>query len=146
MAKEIEHKYLVKDNSYKTMASTSMHITQGYLQRMPERVVRVRTIDKHGYLTIKGKSVGDTRDEFEYEIPYDDALRMLHMCEAPVLKKTRFIVLFEGNKWEVDEFHGPAAPLVTAEIELSESHRNYNLPPFVGEEVTGNPAYYNSNL
>lgn len=146
MALEIEHKYLVVGDSYKEMAGSRLEIRQGYLNRLPERTVRVRTKNNHGYLTVKGKNFGDVREEFEYEIPYDDAFRMLQLCEPPLLEKTRFIVDYDGHTWEVDEYHGTREGLVVAEIELPDSATPYALPPFVGENVTGNVKYYNSNL
>lgn len=146
MAKEIEHKYLVKNDGYKEMASSVKEIRQGYLSRCPERVVRVRTVDGEGFLTVKGKNIGDTRLEFEYAIPYKDALEMLSLCEGRVIEKKRYIVEYEGHLWEVDEFGGDLSPLATAEIELSSSDEPYAIPDFVGENVTGKPEYYNSSL
>ncbi len=146
MAKEIEHKYLVKDTTYREMAESSVRITQGYLCREPGRTVRVRVKGERGYLTVKGVTRDDTREEYEYEIPVADAVRMMALCDGRVLDKTRYLVPFGGYLWEVDEFHGDLSPLVTAEIELQKSTRDYPLPPFVGEDVTGNPKYYNSNL
>ena len=146
MAFEIEHKYLVKDNSYREMAESSSEIRQGYLCKEPARTVRVRVRDDKGFLTVKGITVGDTRHEYEYEIPLKDALEMLAMCLPPILEKKRYIVRYDDALWEIDEFHGVREGLVVAEIELPESGKNYRIPPFVGEDVTGNPAYYNSNL
>lgn len=146
MSLEIEHKFLVKDNSYKSLASHSVHIFQGYLCKEPERTVRVRIKDDKGFLTIKGKNAGAVRAEFEYEIRLDDAEKLLGMCLPPILEKIRHIVPFEGHIWEVDEFLGNKAGLVTAEIELKSADEEYVLPNFVGENVTGNPKYYNSNL
>lgn len=146
MAFEIEHKYLVKDESYKEMASRKIHILQGYLNRNPERTVRVRMADDKGFITVKGLSKGDTRLEFEYEIPAEDARCLMEMCEKPVIEKIRYVVPFEGFMWEVDEFMSPREGLVTAEIELPSSDTMYTLPDFIGEDVTGNPAFYNSSL
>lgn len=146
MALEIEYKFLVKNDSYRKLATDSFRISQGYLCREPERTVRVRIKDRHGYLTVKGRNSGASRAEFEYEIALDDAEQMMRMCVPPVLEKTRYIVPFEGHVWEVDEFSGSRTGLVTAEIELSSEDEPYALPGFVGEDVTGNPAYYNSNL
>lgn len=146
MALEIEHKYLVKEDSYMEMAVDVREIKQGYLQRDPERTVRVRTVGNRGYVTVKGITVGGVRREYEYEIPVADAREMLGMCEPPVIAKRRYIVPFAGKRWEVDRFDGALAPLVTAEIELSEPDEHYEVPPFVGEDVTGDPAYYNSSL
>ena len=146
MGIEIEHKYLVVNDKYRNMASSSHRIMQGYLSREPQRTVRIRVKDKQGFITIKGKNVGDTRAEFEYPIPIDDAMQLLNMCLPTVIEKTRYLVPFEGHTWEVDEFHGARQGLVVAEIEIDNSNQQYTLPPFVGQNVTGNPDYYNSNL
>ena len=146
MGIEIEHKYLVVNDKYRNMASSSHRIMQGYLSREPQRTVRIRVKDKQGFITIKGKNVGDTRAEFEYPIPIDDAMQLLNMCLPTVIEKTRYLVPFEGHTWEVDEFQGARQGLVVAEIEIGNSNQQYTLPPFVGQNVTGNPDYYNSNL
>lgn len=146
MALEIEHKYLVKNDSYKALATSCSRISQGYLCRQPERTVRIRIRDDKGYLTVKGKNTGSVREEFEYQIPYEDAERMMALCVPPVIEKTRYIVPFGGHTWEIDEFAGDRTGLVTAEVELSSSSEKYVIPDFIGEDVTGNPAYYNSNL
>lgn len=146
MALEIEHKYLVKNDSYKLMAVSTHCISQGYLCREPDRTVRLRVKDDRGFITVKGRNQGAKRLEFEYEISLEDAEKMLEMCIPTVLSKTRYIVPFEGHVWEVDEFTGNRSGLVTAEIELSGEDEAYSIPDFVGEDVTGNPRYYNSNL
>lgn len=146
MGIEIEHKYLVKDDSFKEMSASCRHIRQGYLNREIDRTIRIRTIDDKGYITVKGRNHGDRRMEFEYAIPVSDALAMLEMCEGRILEKNRYIVDYKGFKWEIDEFLGDLSPLTVAEIELPESTHNYPLPPFIGEEVTGRPEYYNSML
>lgn len=146
MATEIEHKFLVKNDGYTKMATASYRIRQGYLCRDPERTVRLRVKEDRGYLTVKGRNIGASRDEFEYEIPLHDAEKMLGMCLPPLLEKIRYIVPFGGHIWEVDEFGGSRTGLVTAEIELSSEKEDYAVPEFVGEDITGNPAYYNSNL
>lgn len=146
MGLEIEHKYLVKNDSYKELASRCTHIVQGYLCRNPERTVRVRISGDNAYITVKGKNHGATRAEFEYEIPIEDARRMMDLCLPPVLDKTRYYIPTGTHTWEVDEFHGKHIGLVTAEIELHSIDEDYDLPDFVGEDVTGDPRYYNSNL
>ena len=146
MATEIEHKFLVKNDSYKELATSHFRIIQGYLCREPERTVRVRIKGNRGYLTVKGINQGASRAEFEYEIGIQDAETMLGMCPPPVLEKTRYTVSFGGHLWEVDEFGGSRSGLTTAEVELKSEDEEYVLPDFVGENVTGNPAYYNSNL
>ena len=143
---EIEHKYLVKDSSFKAMATSSRHIRQGYLCREPERVVRVRIADDTAFLTVKGRTVGDTRIELEYPVPVSDAEVMLTLCTGDILEKTRYFVPYEGHTWEVDVFGARHEGLVTAEIELTSSNEKYEIPGFVGENVTGDPRYYNSNI
>lgn len=146
MGLEIEYKYLVKNTNFKAMAESSLRIRQGYLSRNPERVVRVRTKGDRGYLTVKGKNHGASRLEFEYEIPFEDAEKMLSLCKGQLLDKIRYLVPYEGHVWEVDEFLGNRLGLVTAEIELESEDTPFSIPDFIGENVTGNPAYYNSNL
>ncbi|MDE5807368.1 MAG: CYTH domain-containing protein, partial [Muribaculaceae bacterium] len=116
MAQEIEHKYLVTSDDYKNCSVVSHKIIQGYLSKDPERIVRIRIKDNRGFLTIKGKTEIDTRYEFEYEIPLEDAKRMLSLCLGTPIEKTRWIVNHEGYKWEVDEFTSPCN-MVIAEIE-----------------------------
>ena len=146
MALEIEHKYLVKNTGYREKATKSYAILQGYLCREPDRTVRVRVKDDRGFITVKGRNDGATRLEFEYEVPLDDAKHMLGLCVPPVLEKIRYIVEYDGHTWEVDEFGGTRSGLVTAEIELRSEAEPYEIPDFIGENVTGNPAFYNSNL
>lgn len=146
MAFEIEHKYLVDNDSYLKLQTEVYHITQGYLSRNPERTVRIRTVDSKGFITIKGITNGDKRHEFEYEIPFVDANEMLKLCVPPVIEKYRHIVPYEGKVWEVDEFKGDLNSVVIAEIELKSSDELYALPPFVGKNITGDVRYYNSQL
>ena len=146
MAVEIERKFLVNSHEYRNMASACHTIVQGYLSKEPERTVRIRIKDDKGFITVKGKTIGCKRLEFEYEIPLDDAKDMLKLCLSPILEKKRYIVNYCGFKWEIDEFEGYLAPLVMAEVELPDESLPLQLPAFIGEEVTGNPKYYNSNL
>lgn len=146
MGKEIERKYLVADDSFVSMATHRVEIAQGYLSTDPDRTVRVRIKDAHGYITVKSRNVGAVRDEWEYEIPVVDAYDMIQRCCVGVLQKYRYYVPFDGRTWEVDAFRGRHLGLVIAEIELADEHDTYALPPFVSEEVTGDPRYYNSNL
>lgn len=146
MAFEIEHKYLVINNLYKSLFFDKIEIRQGYLSRDPNRVVRVRIFGQKGYITIKGITTGDTRLEYEYEVPVEDAKEIIKLALPPIIEKTRYKVDYEGDIWEIDEFHGDLAPLVIAEIELQCSEQNYELPPFVGKNVTGVKDYYNSEL
>lgn len=147
MGKEIEHKYLVKDNSFMNYAWGHSVIKQGYICREKEHTVRVRLCDKAAFLTIKGKNNGDTRAEFEYPIPYDDAQTILDtLCIRPVIDKIRYFVDYHGNRWEIDVFKGQLDGLIVAEIEIPTSDHPYDIPPFIGRNVTGDPRYYNSNL
>lgn len=145
--KEIERKFLVKDDSFKSMASESFNIIQGYLSREPEATVRVRVRDNEAFLTVKGRNDGIVRDEWEYPIPTGDARQMLERCcEGTVIDKVRHIVPFGGFVWEVDVFGGSLSGLTVAEIELPSADTLFERPPFVGREVTGDPRYFNSNL
>lgn len=146
MAKEIERKFLVTSNDWKDLAK-GKYYRQGYLSTVKERVVRVRTIDDKGFMTIKGVTVGVTRSEFEYPIPAEDANIMLDtLCEKPIIEKFRAKVAFGGLVWEIDEFHGDNEGLVVAEVELTDEHQAIELPPWIGQEVSGDPRYFNSNL
>ena len=146
MPTEIERKFLVKDNSYQGLARPIL-IRQGFLCNTAERVVRVRIMDKQAFLTIKGSSVGISRSEFEYPVPLDDARYMLaRLCTSPLIEKLRYRISFGGFTWEVDEFLEENAGLVVAEIELERENQAFTKPSWIGDEVTGDPRYYNSSL
>ena len=146
MGKEIERKYLIKDDTWRKDASGTTY-RQGYLSTVKERTVRVRTIDDKGFLTIKGITIGATRREYEYEIPMADANEMLdELCEKPIIEKTRFKISHAGLTWEIDEFAGVNQGLIVAEVELESEDQNIDFPPWVGEEVSGDTRYFNSNL
>ena len=146
MSIEIEHKYLTSNDSYKEMAVSSQRISQGYLSRDKERTVRIRTKDDKGYITVKTKNVGDARNEFEYPIPQHDAYLLIEKCQPPVLEKERYIVPYKGFVWEIDEFKRELSGITLAEIELPSSDTHYDIPAFIGRNVTGDPRYYNSNI
>lgn len=147
MGLEIERKYIVNDISYKEMSSEIHHIIQGYMSREPRHTVRVRLVDDKGFLTVKGKNDGSVRQEFEYAVPANDAAEMLKLCDPPVIEKYRNIVDYCGHRWEVDEFvTSNGSTFTTAEIELKDKDEIFEIPPFVGRDVTDDPAYYNSNL
>ena len=146
MAKEIERKFLVIGEAWRALAAGTAY-RQGYLSTVKERTVRVRTIDASGFLTIKGISVGATRVEYEYEIPAADANEMLDdLCEKPIIEKNRYKIPFAGMTWEVDEFFGVNDGLIVAEIELTDEAQAFEKPDWIGDEVTGDPRYFNSNL
>ncbi len=148
MAKEIERKYLVLNDEYREMASECIHIKQGYLSTRKEATVRVRIMDQLAFITIKGVTAGCVRNEWEYQIPCDDAEEMLKLklAHGIIIDKTRYVVKTGDYTWEIDEFHDVHEGLVVAEIELKEENETFPIPPFIGEEVTGNVAYYNSTL
>ena len=150
MAKEIERKFLVTGDGYRAEAAVVRYIRQGYVSRRAGGTVRVRVADGRGYLTVKGITRGAVRSEWEYEVPEADALAMLgEVCQGAVLAKRRYVVpADDGLSWEVDEFEAPArvAGLVVAEIELPDASTPFRRPTWLGEEVTGRPEYYNSNL
>ncbi len=146
MGKEIERKYLVKQETWKPQAEGT-HFKQGYLNAQKERVVRVRIEGAKAKLTIKGITTGVTRSEFEYSIPVEDAALLLdNLCEQPLIDKHRHKELHHGKTWEIDVFHGENQGLVVAEIELSSEDEKIVLPDWVGEEVSSDPRYFNSNL
>lgn len=146
MAKEIERKFLVKNHDF-SLHTEGVYYHQGYLSTQQQRVVRVRTLGQKAVLTIKGASINATRDEFEYEIPYGEAQEMLRkLCEQPTIEKHRYTLSCKGSVWEVDIFHGLNEGLVVAEIELESEDQKFEMPEWVGEEVTGDPKYFNANL
>lgn len=144
MPKEIERKFLVKNDAWRTTSGTNYR--QGYLSSVKERTVRVRVIENKGFLTIKGIAVGATRLEFEYEIPRRDADILLGICEQPLIEKKRYRVEHKGFIWEVDEFFGDNQGLIIAELELESEDQEFPRPDWAGEEVTGDSRYFNSNL
>lgn len=146
MGIEIEKKFLLTGTEWKQLAVGTAY-RQGYLNSVKERTVRVRTINDNGFLTIKGVSVGATRLEYEYEIPLADAQALLNeLCEKPLIEKNRYKVDFGGFIWEIDEFFGENDGLIVAEIELESEDQTFDKPEWVGEEVTGDSRYFNSNL
>lgn len=146
MGTEIERKFLVRGDAWKALG-TGTRMRQGYLSTDPDRVVRVRVEGEAATLTIKGRSVGAARGEWEYPIPLPDAEELLtRLCQRPLVEKIRYRVMQHGMLWEVDEFLGDNAGLVVAEIELTAEDQAFVKPLWVGEEVTGEARYYNANL
>ena len=146
MGTEIERKFLVRDNTFRSLAQGTRY-RQGYLSSAKERVVRVRTIDDKGFLTIKGITTGATRAEYEYEIPVKEAEAMLDgLCEKPLIEKDRYKISHKGLIWAVDEFFGENQELILAEVELESEDQPYDKPEWITDEVTGDPKYFNSNL
>lgn len=145
MAIEIERKFLVTGDGW-VSASAGIRIAQGYLSIDADRTVRVRLAGNEAWLTIKGRSEGISRAEFEYPIPPDEARDLLKLCLPSVIDKTRHRIPFGGHVWEVDVFHGDNEGLVVAEVELADESMLPEIPPWAGAEVSDDPRYYNSSL
>jgi adenylate cyclase len=146
MAQEIERKFLLKGDSWRGEAKGTTY-RQGYLNSVKERTVRIRTVGDKAFLTIKGLTVGATRMEYEYEIPPADCDTMLDaLAERPLIEKKRYKVDFGGLTWEIDEFFGENSGLIVAEVELKSENQAFKKPDWVGDEVTGDPRYFNANL
>jgi len=145
---EIERKFLVLNDDFKTQATSQNRIVQGYLNSNPERTVRVRIKGGKGYLTIKGKGneSGTTRMEWEKEIPLTDAEQLLSICEKGIIDKIRYEIPVENHTYEVDVFVGENNGLIIAEIELISEAENFKRPTWLGNEVTGEERYYNAYL
>ena len=150
---EIERKFLVKSEAFKAEAVTSYEIMQGYLCKDPEKTIRVRVRDARAFLTIKSSILREGLAKFEWEREIDpaDARELLRICLPGVISKTRYIIPAppyrdKERKWEVDIFHGRKEGLVLAEIELGDEHESFSRPEWLGEEVTGQPQYYNANM
>lgn len=144
---EIERKFLVKNDHYKQSAIKVRHIRQGYLSTSIDATVRVRIVDDEAYLTIKSRTVGATRGEWEYAVPCEDALAMIEATGCKCIEKRRYLIPESDSlTWEVDEFLQPHNGLTIAEIELPSEDTPFKKPDWVGEEVTGDPQYYNSEI
>ena len=145
MGNEIERKYLVDVAAWKPRDAGTLY-RQGYLNSQKERVVRIRLEGAKAKLTIKGITVGVTRAEYEYDIPVEDAVAMLAICEQPVIEKRRHVETHDGKKWEIDVFLGDNEGLVIAEVELATEAEPLAIPSWAVEEVSSDQRYYNSNL
>ena len=146
MGEEIERKFLVSGEAWRQTAEGTRY-RQGFLSTEPERTVRVRVAGPRGSITVKGKNLGARRAEFEYEIPLADAERMLDtLCKRPLIEKVRYVLAVGAHTWEIDVFEGDNAGLVVAEIELRREDEAFERPEWVGDEVTDDPRYFNSNL
>jgi adenylate cyclase len=148
MSLEIERKFLVENEEFKTEAYQKKLLKQGYLNSDKNRTVRVRIADDKGFITIKGQSnkTGTTRFEWEKEIDLLEAEQLLLLCEPSIIDKTRFYVKSENHIFEVDEFYKDNQGLIVAEIELNSENEQFKKPSWLGKEVTGNIKYYNSSL
>ena len=150
MGLEIERKFLTRSSEFIGLATGSTHIAQGYICSVPERTVRVRLRDDQGFITIKGRgnASGRTKFEWEKEISPEDAEALLGIAEPGIIDKTRYLVPNTDGRhlWEVDVFHGDNEGLVMAEIELKSEDESFDVPSWIGEEVTGDERYYNAYL
>ena len=147
MGKEIERKFLVhKDTWFGVRKPVGVEIIQGYFLSSVENTIRLRIYGKQAYLTIKGPTEGISRSEFEYGIPLKDGLEMLQLFITRKIEKVRYKTEFRGKTWEIDEFFGVHERLIIAEIELNSADEKFDIPPWVGDEVTNDPRYYNSWL
>jgi adenylate cyclase len=146
MAKEIERKFLVQTRKWSDLGP-GLIIRQGYLSTSKQCSVRVRTYGDKAYVTIKSATSDITRDEYEYEIPLNDANEILvSLCEHPPIEKMRYRIVFKGHTFEVDEFTGANRGLTVAEVELKDAKESVDLPDWIDREVSGDPRYFNSNL
>jgi adenylate cyclase len=145
---EIERKFLITSDEFKTIAFNQNRIVQGYLSSIPERTIRVRIKDKKGYLTIKGipNESGLSRFEWEKEIPIEEAKSLMKLCEKGVIDKIRYEVKVGNHIFEVDEFYGENKGLIIAEIELKSEDEIVEMPTWIGNEVTNDLRYFNSYL
>jgi adenylate cyclase len=144
MATEIERKFLVKDDSWRDLSTNSKQIIQGYLANTERGSIRIRIAGDNASLNIKSMTLGVTRSEYDYAIPTDDARTMLeNLCMRPLIEKTRYYVKHGGHTWEIDAFAGANAGLVVAELELQSHDEPFERPPWLGNEVSDDPRYYN---
>ena len=147
MATETERKFVV-NGEFRHLAKKEIRIRQFYLAISPDKTIRIRLTDSQAFLTIKGRSIGKSisRSEWEFPVPLKDAEEMTALCLPGRIEKTRYLVPAGKHTFEVDVFHGKNEGLIIAEIELSSEDESFERPEWLGEEVTGNPAYYNANL
>jgi adenylate cyclase len=146
MGVEIERKFLLAGDGWRRLGEPVL-MRQGYLSADPDRTVRVRVEGDKGTITIKGRSVGATRGEWEYDIPLADANELLDtLCQQPVIDKHRRRIPFGAHTWGVDEFLGVNEGLIVAEVELEFEDQQFDKPEWIGEEVTGDKRYFNSSL
>jgi len=145
---EIERKFLVNSDEFKSEASRSYTIKQGFLNSHPSRTVRIRILDDKGILTIKGKSSNDglSRFEWEKEVSLTEAEALFRLCEEGIIEKIRYVITTGEHIFEVDEFFGDNEGLIIAELELYSESEPYQNPSWLGSEVTGEIKYYNSYL
>ena len=144
---EIERKFLVDKAEWEKVEKPSpKKIVQAYILNSPEKTVRARIKGSKGFLTIKGATVGISRNEFEYEIPVEEAEEMIRLFAEKIISKDRYEIKVGNHLWEIDEFHGNLEGLILAEIELSNEYETFEQPIWATEEVSTDINYYNSKL
>lgn len=147
MATEIEHKFLLRDDRWRSQVERSARLRQGYLISDARCSVRVRVAESQGFLNIKSGTLGIQRSEYEYPIPLAEAEEILDtLCAKPLLEKTRHYLKFDQHLWEIDEFAGENAGLIMAEVELSRIDEPFARPDWLGKDVSHDIRYYNSQL
>ncbi|KEQ55224.1 CYTH domain-containing protein [Sphingobium chlorophenolicum] len=147
MAVEIERKFLVISDGWRAGADAGRILRQGYVAHDGDASVRVRLSGDEAWLTVKSGRTGLVRDEFEYAIPAADAAEMLdRLCADRVVGKTRYRVPYDGKIWEVDVFAGAVEGLILAEVEMHSVDERFDLPDWVGGEVTNDPRFRNSAI
>jgi len=150
MAREIERKFLLKTDDWKSLAHQHTPFAQGYLTPLNSKAkssVRIRIEGDKANINIKSLEIGLSRDEYEYSINFDDAKKMLAtLAVGPVIEKVRYLVKFGQHTWEIDEFSGDNAGLVVAEVEMVSEGELIAMPEWVGREVTQEKRFYNISL
>lgn len=147
MGLEIERKFLINAETWRDDVVKRVHVRQGYLANTERCSVRAREADERGFLNLKSMTLGMNRDEYEYEIPVDEARTILDtLCTGPLIEKVRHYVPYAGHTWEIDVFEGSNAGLVLAEVELASPDEAFVRPPWLGREVTDDIRYYNVTL
>ena len=144
MAREIERKFLLKNDAWRKSAAQGVLYRQGYLNDAENCSIRVRVGGDKAYLNIKSATLGISRSEYEYPIPLADANEMLNLfCQSSIVEKRRYLVEHAGHTWEIDVFEGDNTGLTVAEIELDHEDEAFELPAWVDTEVSHESRYYN---
>ncbi len=147
MAIEVEHKFLLRDESWRRSIDRSTHYRQGYLHSDANSSIRIRVSNEKAWLNIKSATLGNQRHEYEYAIPLDEANEMLNtLCRKPLIEKVRHLVKVGQHVWEIDEFEGDNQGLIVAEVELTVAGESFEIPAWAGQEVTEDLRYYNNQL
>ncbi len=147
MPVEIERKYLVVNDKWKLHVESEATLKQGYLATLPNASIRVRVAKGSAHLNIKSVTLGISRSEYEYEIPLEEGEEILaNLTAGPIIDKVRYKVRCGNHIWDLDLFHGDNEGLIVAEVELDAEDETFEMPEWAGEEVSGDPKYYNASL